>query len=163
MGNSCSPGCRLWCLLWRLLCCPFSRWMSWMGSGQMSQFLRDSYLLMLCWLVGCFGFSGPLRQYFSLYRAVLCWNVVLISPVGPWLRKHPLGTPYIHFTNYPLSAPANVKQFSHNALRHDFLQNIQNGVRRLKVRLKFNKLRTFLLSLILLMHFNPRTLKIYQR
>ena len=22
------------------------------------------------WLVGCFGFSGPLRQYFSLYRAV---------------------------------------------------------------------------------------------
>ena len=23
-----------------------------------------------CWLVGCFGFSGPLRQYFSLYRAV---------------------------------------------------------------------------------------------
>ena len=23
MGNSCSPGCRLWCLLWRLLCCPF--------------------------------------------------------------------------------------------------------------------------------------------
>ena len=33
MGNSCSPGCRLWCLLWRLLCCPFSRWMSWVGSG----------------------------------------------------------------------------------------------------------------------------------
>ena len=24
MGNSCSPGCRLWWLLWRLLCCPFS-------------------------------------------------------------------------------------------------------------------------------------------
>ena len=22
------------------------------------------------WLVGCFGFKGPLRQYFSLYRAV---------------------------------------------------------------------------------------------
>ena len=21
------------------------------------------------WLVGCFGFNGPLRQYFSLYRA----------------------------------------------------------------------------------------------
>ena len=21
-------------------------------------------------LVGCFGFNGPLRQYFSLYRAV---------------------------------------------------------------------------------------------
>ena len=22
------------------------------------------------WLVGCFGFNGPFRQYFSLYRAV---------------------------------------------------------------------------------------------
>ena len=22
------------------------------------------------WLVGCFGFNGPLRQYFSQYRAV---------------------------------------------------------------------------------------------
>ena len=22
------------------------------------------------WLVGCFGFNGPLRQYFSLYRVV---------------------------------------------------------------------------------------------
>ena len=25
---------------------------------------------LLNWLVGCFGFNGPLRQYFSLYRAV---------------------------------------------------------------------------------------------
>ena len=25
---------------------------------------------ILIWLVGCFGFNGPLRQYFSLYRAV---------------------------------------------------------------------------------------------
>ena len=25
---------------------------------------------ILRWLVGCFGFIGPLRQYFSLYRAV---------------------------------------------------------------------------------------------
>ena len=24
----------------------------------------------LGWLVGCFGFNGPLRQYFSLYPAV---------------------------------------------------------------------------------------------
>ena len=24
----------------------------------------------LGWLVGCFGFSSPLRQYFSLYQAV---------------------------------------------------------------------------------------------
>ena len=23
-----------------------------------------------CWSVGCFGLNGPLRQYFSLYRAV---------------------------------------------------------------------------------------------
>ena len=22
------------------------------------------------WLVGCFGFNGPLRQYFSLYQTV---------------------------------------------------------------------------------------------
>ena len=22
------------------------------------------------WLVGCFGLNGPLRQYFSVYRAV---------------------------------------------------------------------------------------------
>ena len=26
---------------------------------------------LLGWLVGCFGFNGPLRQYFSLYRASL--------------------------------------------------------------------------------------------
>ena len=25
---------------------------------------------LVCWLVGCFGLNGPLRQYFSLYRAV---------------------------------------------------------------------------------------------
>ena len=24
----------------------------------------------IAWLVGCFGFNGPLRQYFSLYQAV---------------------------------------------------------------------------------------------
>ena len=27
-------------------------------------------LVMNRWLVGCFWFNGPLRQYFSLYRAV---------------------------------------------------------------------------------------------
>ena len=27
-------------------------------------------LIQICRLVGCFGFNGPLRQYFSLYRAV---------------------------------------------------------------------------------------------
>ena len=26
--------------------------------------------VMVGWLVGCFGFNDPLRQYFSLYRAV---------------------------------------------------------------------------------------------
>ena len=30
---------------------------------------KGGYILW-CWLVGCFGFNGPLRQYFSLYQAV---------------------------------------------------------------------------------------------
>ena len=30
---------------------------------------RQSGLLVI-WLVACFGLNGPLRQYFSLYRAV---------------------------------------------------------------------------------------------
>ena len=30
----------------------------------------SSYKGYVGWLVGCFGFSGPLRQYFSLYQAV---------------------------------------------------------------------------------------------
>ena len=29
-----------------------------------------SFELQFGWLVGCFGFNGPLRQYFSLYRAI---------------------------------------------------------------------------------------------
>ena len=29
-----------------------------------------SYYQNVGWLVGCFGLNGPLRQYFSLYRAV---------------------------------------------------------------------------------------------
>ena len=29
-----------------------------------------SIMLAQGWLVGCFGLNGPLRQYFSLYRAV---------------------------------------------------------------------------------------------
>ena len=28
------------------------------------------FILVIGWLVGCFGFNGPLRQYFSLYQAV---------------------------------------------------------------------------------------------
>ena len=30
----------------------------------------SSHQIATSWLVGCFGFNGPLRQYFSLYRAV---------------------------------------------------------------------------------------------
>ena len=32
--------------------------------------MDSGWLQDKCWLVGCFGFSGPLRQYFSLYQAV---------------------------------------------------------------------------------------------
>ena len=35
--------------------------------------LLSSFSLSLgdgCWLVGCFGFNDPLKQYFSLYRVV---------------------------------------------------------------------------------------------
>ena len=32
--------------------------------------LKASGVLLVCWLVGCFGLNGPLRQYFSLYQAV---------------------------------------------------------------------------------------------
>ena len=31
---------------------------------------RLKYRGLKGWLVGCLGFNGPLRQYFSLYRAV---------------------------------------------------------------------------------------------
>ena len=37
------------------------------GGGRGSGFIRSG---QSSWLVGCFGFNGPLRQYFSLYRAV---------------------------------------------------------------------------------------------
>ena len=33
------------------------------GKGRMER-------LFVCWLVGCFRLNGPLRQCFSLYRAV---------------------------------------------------------------------------------------------
>ena len=32
--------------------------------------VKNSNPVNICWLVGCFGLNGPLRQYFSLYRAV---------------------------------------------------------------------------------------------
>ena len=35
-----------------------------------SEFRPTVERISLGWLVGCFGFNGPLRQYFSLYRAV---------------------------------------------------------------------------------------------
>ena len=34
------------------------------------KFVNIKIVSALDWLVGCFGFNGPLRQYFSLYRAV---------------------------------------------------------------------------------------------
>ena len=34
------------------------------------KFLDFSLSFQVGWLVGCFGLNGPLRQYFSLYRAV---------------------------------------------------------------------------------------------
>ena len=43
------------------------------GGGVWTFFLTSIlsfYFLPLFGLVGCFGFNGPLRQYFSLYRAV---------------------------------------------------------------------------------------------
>ena len=33
-------------------------------------FVMFSTKRVLGWLVGCFGLNGPLRQYFSLYRAI---------------------------------------------------------------------------------------------
>ena len=43
-----------------------------MGNGKKSvEHFRDFHSgIKVGWLVGCFGFNGPLRQYFSLYRAV---------------------------------------------------------------------------------------------
>ena len=32
--------------------------------------LVSLFFKVVVWMVGCFGFNGPLRQYFSLYRAV---------------------------------------------------------------------------------------------
>ena len=62
------PVDRRWHVLWKILCacCIFD-------------FRKSTYFILpililhnrfYSWLVGCFGFNGPLRQYFSLYRAV---------------------------------------------------------------------------------------------
>ena len=37
------------------------------------------------WLVGCLGFNGPLRQYFSLYRAVSQRERERREKVGWWV------------------------------------------------------------------------------
>ena len=38
-------------------------------------------VIVILWLVGWFGFNGPLRQYFSLYRAIviLCYLTQVTS------------------------------------------------------------------------------------
>ena len=41
---------------WPEFVCPFGR--------------IEKDVRMSSWLVGCFGFNGPLRQYFSLYRTI---------------------------------------------------------------------------------------------
>ena len=33
-------------------------------------YTETKHMTKASWLVGCFGFNGPLRQYFSQYRAV---------------------------------------------------------------------------------------------
>ena len=35
-----------------------------------SRYTEYQHIYTNGWLVGCFGFNGALRQYFSLYRAV---------------------------------------------------------------------------------------------
>ena len=43
----------------------------WVWFGHFYSHLSFHFFLPLMgWLVGCFWFNGPLRQYFSLYRAV---------------------------------------------------------------------------------------------
>ena len=41
------------------------------GSYQLlATYVLEALVNHLGWLFGCFGLNGPLRQYFSLYRAV---------------------------------------------------------------------------------------------
>ena len=73
------------------------------------------------WLVGCFGFNGPLRQYFSLYRAVSKREGEIVptaSAVGPCPTVIQivgrLGTGSLPSTiappDYPLSSPRQAYQ-----------------------------------------------------
>ena len=40
-------------------------WLVYYGCFELS---LESLWKVVGWMVGCFGFNGPLRQYFSLYR-----------------------------------------------------------------------------------------------
>ena len=57
------------------------------------------------WLVCCFGFNGPLRQYFSLYRAdilnVLMMETADISPIYDLLDIANIFTDYCQWTPLP--------------------------------------------------------------
>ena len=64
-----------WIIVGQILLC-FSR-CGWGLFGHFSLFYHFSFLspslwdtARYSWLTGWFGFNGPLRQYFSLYRAV---------------------------------------------------------------------------------------------
>ena len=41
-----------------------------MPTGDLGSLASRAFTMVIWRLVGCFGFSGPYRQYFSLYRAV---------------------------------------------------------------------------------------------
>ena len=51
-------------------------WLGYSGPLTITALLLEAFILTLTyvlrhgWLVGCFGLNRPLRQYFSLYRAV---------------------------------------------------------------------------------------------
>ena len=38
-------------------------------SGQCMDYKYHTFSWLVGWLVGCFGLNGPLKEYFSLYRA----------------------------------------------------------------------------------------------
>ena len=51
---------------WKLLACnEMAQWENRFTNRPLAKGTQEAI-----WLVGCFGFNGPLRQYFSLYRAV---------------------------------------------------------------------------------------------
>ena len=68
MGNSCSPGCRWWCLDGVFLCCLFSLLVSWMGSETyVIESVSDGFLTYFCFaILVCFRFLHiyfPILQY----------------------------------------------------------------------------------------------------